>query len=281
MCQELILSNHNYNLALIGNRGELGRSFEKNLSKRYKIYGNNNLKINSRKNAAEFSKNLPLCERIILCAGNTRYRCKTKNDLISHLEVVRWIDVVFRSIRPDHVLFVSSTSVYGENLEHKFTNEKKSPKPFTLYSKIKLKAENILAKKCKKLKLKLCIVRLPIIVGEDTNTSFPTPQNVKFQIKRGQNNYTIPSSMYPERPYLTINELSKIIFKLIKNKISGIYNIVPDQSIRLIDLCCEIRVPKKVVIKFSGTHLPLNQSFSNKKIKRALKIKRIKGLNKI
>lgn len=276
-----MLNKLSKNLALIGNKGELGKCLESKLSRKYLIFGNNKFKIQARRHAVLFAKQLPRCQKVIICAGNTRYRCKTRYDFSSHLRVVKWMEHILNTIHAKYVLFISSTSVYGENRSHCLTDEKTRPHPFTTYSKIKLKAERVITNICKKNHIKLCIVRLPIVVGENTRTSFPTPQSIKQQILSKKNTYLFPSSMLPKRPYLTINEFAEIVQKIIKQKITGIYNIVPDQSIRLIDLCCRLKAPKKIIIKFSGNYYPPDQSFSNRKIKDALNIRSIKGLTKL
>jgi nucleoside-diphosphate-sugar epimerase len=273
-----LLKNKRRSLALIGNNGELGKFLQKKLSSNYQIHGNNKFKILSRKSAKIFARTLPLCRSIIVCAGNTRYRCTDKNDFTSHLKIVQWMDEIIKRSHPIQILYISSTSVYGENLKHIFTDEKTIPKPYTLYSKTKLKAEKIISSICKESKVPLCIIRLPIIVGKKTNASFPTPQNLMNQVKQKKQTYIIPGSLYPRRPYLTIEEFAEIVEKIVKQRVSGIFNLVPDASISLIDLCCRRKVPQKIVINFSGHHLPLDQSFSNEKIKKAININSIKGI---
>lgn len=120
----------------------------------------------------------------------------------------------------DWFFFSSSSHVYP--LQKKKIKENFKTKPFSKYGKTKLLAENYLNKKFKYFKIKICIGRIFSII-DNKDVSFFTPGLIK-KIKQNPKKIIL-GNLNHNRDFLSTEQISKIIFYLLKKKFDGIINI--------------------------------------------------------
>lgn len=263
-------------IGIVGDGGELGHFLKNSLKKSFKVVGNGKHKLDSNQKLKLYNQIFSNSNSILLCAGRTRYRCKNKEHLKEHKNLIFYYLKLIKAISPKFVIFLSSTAVYGEHLEHRQVKESKKPYPFTIYSKNKFIAEKKLKRLCFKKKIKLCILRLPIVWDKKTNPKFPTPQLLINRIKNKSGLIKIPASLVPPRNYLRKEKFGFLVKKILTKRPNGVFNLVPDFSASPVDVLLKGCILNKIVLEVNKFY-PLPQSFCNQKIKKALKIKKIES----
>ena len=258
-------------IVIIGNKGELG-SFLKYRLPKYskKIILSKYTRINSNLDSEILLNKIKKPVSLIISGGKTKYRCKKLKDSKVHEKIAKYLIANLSKEKIRYIIYLSTTAVYGENLYHDNASERKIPKPNTAYSKSKLKAERLLSCACKKNKIKLCILRLPIVWNLNTNAGFPTPNKILKQIEAKKKVIHFPTSLVPARQYLKKESFVKVVTRCLKIKAEGTFNVTPDKSLSIHDFCCFIQYPHIIKIKQGYNKYPESQTYSNVKLKKAL-----------
>lgn len=142
------------------------------------------------------------------------------------------------------LIFISSTSVYGEN--SKIVNENSTLFPQSPYAECKIKEENYIKKNLKKNN-QFVILRFGTIAGVSKGMRFHTAVN-KFCFEAS---FDLPitvwkSALRQYRPYLSLSDATKSILFLVKKNYfnNETYNIL-SENLRPIDIIDEIKKYKK------------------------------------
>ena len=158
-----------------------------------------------------------------------------------------------------HLIFASSTSVYGDQSKviNSTNNQKLSMiNPQSPYAQCKIFEENYIKERIKKF----TILRLGTICGISTGIRFHTAIN-KFSYQAALSKpITVWRKLYTKkRPYLVLSDFVRLVeFILIKKKILGIFDAVSENH-SVVDIVKMIRLYKKnLKIKFVNTKI-LNQ----------------------
>jgi nucleoside-diphosphate-sugar epimerase len=260
------------NIVIIGNKGELGSFLKYGLPKySNKIILSKYARINSNLDSEILFNKIKKPVSLIICGGKTKYRCKELKDSKIHVKIARSLIAKLSNEKINYIIYLSTTAVYGEKLFHDNASEKKTPKPNTPYSESKLKAEKLLSCACKKNKIKVCILRLPIVWDLNTNASFPTPNKIFKQIEAEKKVINFPASLVPARQYLKKGSFLKVVARCLKIKAEGTFNVTPDESLSMHDFCRLIHYPHVIKIKQNFNKYPESQTYSNVKLKKALR----------
>lgn len=146
-----------------------------------------------------------------------------------------------------HVVFASSICVYGRPPELPITI-KTSPNPTDYYGLSKYVSERMLELE---LKCPLTVLRLPGIYGPyDEQRSIVG----KFMKKILANQtIEIPGAGKQLRDFLYVGDLTRIIFRMVKENINGTYNIASNKPRQLKDLILslEIALKKNAVVNYT------------------------------
>jgi len=127
-------------------------------------------------------------------------------------------------------LFFSSTShVY--KYSKKPIKENSSLKPSSYYGKTKLLAEQKI-KKNKKKYLKYCIARIFSIYHKNQKNHFLYP-SIKKKLKKNKSNIVSINGANNVRDFTNAEKVVKIIYKIFKKKLYGIYNIGSGKGITI------------------------------------------------
>jgi UDP-glucose 4-epimerase len=128
--------------------------------------------------------------------------------------------------------FASTSHVYKQS--KKSLNENSPTKPYTFYGKTKLDAENYIIKNLKKKKINYCIGRIFSTANKNQKNNYLVP-DLKKRIKRSKNKITL-KNLNHYRDFISMSDINKIIFYLMKIKFKGIINIASGKKIYLKDL---------------------------------------------
>lgn len=127
------------------------------------------------------------------------------------------------------IIFISTMSVYGEIKDSK-VNLKTKTKPSDSYGGSKLKAENLLKKLEKDKKIKFCILRLPALVGKNSDYNFISKVLKKIK-KNDIVTYSNPNLKFNN--FIHVKNLTEIILKMIDLKKSKIFNLASTKPMKL------------------------------------------------
>ena len=127
------------------------------------------------------------------------------------------------------IIFISTMSVYG-NIGVKTVDLKTKTKPVDSYGKSKLKIEKLLEKFKKKHNINFFILRLPALLGVNSNYNFIS--KVLKKIKRNETvSYTNPDLKFNN--FIHVKNLAQIILKMIQLEDSKILNIASSRPVKL------------------------------------------------
>lgn len=176
---------------------------------------------------------------IHLAAVVPTYKFIKDKDYAEKVNLVGTKNIVNELNKLNHIkwLFYSSTShVY------KFSNNKLKEnslkKPFSVYGKTKLKAENYLKKKLNK-NIKLCCGRIFSLEGKKKTESYFLP-SLRSKV---QSNSQIRLNLNNFRDFVHIDDVIKAIIKLMNNEVSGNFNIASGKKITFLKI---INIIKKI-----------------------------------
>ena len=127
------------------------------------------------------------------------------------------------------IIFISTMSVYGEIKDSKVNLQTKT-KPSDSYGGSKLKAENLLKKLEKDKKIKFCILRLPALVGKNSDYNFISKVLKKIK-KNDIVTYSNPNLKFNN--FIHVKNLTEIILKMIDLKKSKIFNLASTKPMKL------------------------------------------------
>ena len=175
------------------------------------------------------------------------------------------------------VFFASTSHVYLST--KKKIHEKSEIKPISYYGKTKLLAENYIIKKLKNSQTTYCIGRIFSTTNKSQKNNYLVP-DLKKKIKKTKKKITL-YNLDHYRDFISMNDISKIIFYLYRNKFKGIINIASGKAIHLKDIASFISKYYKKKIKFvdnvEKTYLVANIS----KLKKIYKKRLINKIEKL
>ena len=151
--------------------------------------------------------------------------------------------------------FASSSHVYSSSKKRlKETSIKKS---ISSYGKLKYFSEKYILNKFKNSENKYCIGRIFSFTDQNQKKSFLIP-SIYQKILMSKKKKMIFYNTNHNRDFISINDINKNIFFLLKNKSKGIYNIASGKKINLQYLIKKIckkfnKIPKFLANKSSTT----------------------------
>ncbi len=129
--------------------------------------------------------------------------------------------------------FFSSTShVYKSS--RKKISEGFEKKPVSYYGQTKLWAENYIVKKFKSTNTKYCIGRIFSTTNKSQKKNYLVP-DLKYKIRKTRKKLTL-KNLNHYRDFISMEDISKIIFILMKKKFSGVLNLGTGKGIFLKDI---------------------------------------------
>ena len=263
-------------IGITGYSGILGSEISKKLKKKnYKInfYKNNILKKKKIKNwinSNKFDVVLHLAAKVPTKVASRNYKLSNK---VNYLGTKNLVEAIKESNKKVFLFFSSSSHIY--NFSKKKIQEKNKYSGISKYGKTKIKAEKILLKNSKYYDL--CIGRIASLTSEKQSTNYFLV-NLINKVKMGEN--VIYRNSNIRRNFIHVTDVSNIIYKIIKLKLTGIYNISTDENTYFLKLFEYLNKKYNAKIQYKkkkSEYLVL----SNKSIKRFIKNYKFIKLKKI
>ena len=164
---------------------------------------------------------------------------------VNYLGTKNIIDVVKKK-KIKWIFFASTSHVYSSS--KKKIHEKSEINPISYYGKTKLLAENYIIKKLKDSETAYCIGRIFSTTNKSQKNNYLVP-DLKRKIKK-TNKKIILYNLDHYRDFISMKDISKIIFHLYKKKFNGIINIASGRGIHLKDIARFISKYYKKNIEF-------------------------------
>jgi nucleoside-diphosphate-sugar epimerase len=201
--------NDDFNIVILGNKKKI-------IKKNYYT-----INLNNKDQLKTQIKNIPYCSSLIYLVALAHNKGKGKEiEKFRNTNKVALINLLLalenENIRPKNIIFSSTISVYGEQIDRTYYNEDSITKPLTPYAVTKLEAENYLLKNFKN---NLWILRFAPVYGEGLNLNINRRTkffNMFYRIGDGNNKISL----------CNINNISVTVKKILNGDVpNGIYNI--------------------------------------------------------
>ena len=167
--------------------------------------------------------------------------------------------------------FASTSHVYSSIVKR--ISERSKIEPVSYYGKTKLLAEKYIIKHLEKSDTIYCIGRIFSTTNKNQKKNYLVP-DLKAKIKKSKKKIIL-SNLGHYRDFISMKDISKIIFCLYKKKFKGIINIASGRAIYLKDIATYIskHYKKKIEIKDNNeeTYLVANISKLKKIYKKKIK----------
>ena len=173
--------------------------------------------------------------------------------------------------------FTSTSHVYKSS--HKKISEKSFKKPVSYYGQTKLLAENYIKNKFKFTKINYCIGRIFSTTNKNQKKNYLVP-DLNYKIRKTKKNLVL-KNLNHYRDFISMEDISKIIFVLMKKKYNGILNLGSGKGILLKDIALVIakRYRKKIIFmdnkKITYLVASINKLLKNYKLKKPKKIENL------
>ncbi len=261
---------------ITGSTGLIGKQILKNkICKKFvKFKGNikNKSAVNNWVKNKKFDTIMHLASLVSVREANKNFKEAKK---INYTGTKHLVDAVIKyKPKLKWFFFTSTAHVYALKNNDILVNENSKKKPLSKYGKSKLLAERYIEDKLKKKNIPYCIVRIFNIADERQSNNF-FYKSSKLRIKNKKNKKIIFENINHYRDFMNINHLIKIIKKIYKKRVVGIFNVGSGQKTYLVDMI-------KILIKRYNKKLELIEN-SNKTylIANIQKLKKELSLSKI
>ena len=221
-------------LVIVGHTGFIGKNIYQNLinNSKYEIVGISTNQVNLLDNNSShiLSEIIPSNSVVIMCVGIKKQLGDNLEIFRDNLSIIKNFSEAIIKSKPAKILFISSTSVYGEDVVYDHSISEETPvQPRTYYGIAKYTAERILKKVCRDNQLHLMILRPPLVYGKDDVSMGYGPTGFTYKYVNGEK-IILWGNGSEYREFIYIDDVGKIICRLINNNFSGTLNLVSGKS---------------------------------------------------
>ena len=221
-------------LVIVGHTGFIGKNIYQNLinNSKYEIVGISTNQVNLLDNNSShiLSEIIPSNSVVIMCVGIKKQLGDNLEIFRDNLSIIKNFSEAMIKSKPTKILFISSTSVYGEDVVYDHSISEETPvQPRTYYGIAKYTAERILKKVCRDNQLHLMILRPPLVYGKDDLSMGYGPTGFTYKYVNGEK-IILWGNGSEYREFIYIDDVGKIICRLINNNFSGTLNLVSGKS---------------------------------------------------
>ena len=265
------------NVILLGHTGFIGRNIYKTLVSA----GVNNLigistdeiDLTAEKGHEALLKYLSPDCIVIMCSGIKKQLGDNLKSFEKNMTIVNNFMMAASKVHPQKIIFFSSASVYGEDVDHHGAISEETPvQPRTYYGIAKYTAERLLKKLCADMQTQLVILRPPLIYGRDDISRGYGPTGFMYKAVNNEE-LTIWGDGSEFREFIYVDDVGKIVNLLINSDYSGILNLVSGKSYtykQILDSLNKIAGKNIKVVSRQRTKEKVNQHYSNELIHNVL-----------
>ena len=233
-------------LVIVGHTGFIGKNIYQNLinNSKYEIVGISTNQVNLLDNNSShiLSEIIPSNSVVIMCVGIKKQLGDNLEIFRDNLSIIKNFSEAMIKSKPAKILFISSTSVYGEDVVYDHSISEETPvQPRTYYGIAKYTAERILKKVCRDNQLHLMILRPPLVYGKDDLSMGYGPTGFTYKYVNGEK-IILWGNGSEYREFIYIDDVGKIICRLINNNFSGTLNLVSGKSYTYEDVLNKLKI---------------------------------------
>mgnify|MGYP006084353671 CR=1 FL=1 len=174
--------------------------------------------------------------------------------------------------------FFSSTSHVYKSSRFKL-NENSKKQPISYYGKTKLLAENYIIKKFKNKESKFCIGRIFSTANANQKINYLVP-DLKRKIKKTKKKIIL-NDLNHSRDFISMHDISKIIYLLHHRKYKGIINIGTGSALSLKEIAKTICKKFKKEYEFKDNKKSTFLVADNTKLRKLYKFNKKKGIDNL
>lgn len=222
------------NVILLGHTGFIGRNIYKYLISTgvNNLIGisTNEIDLTKENSYKLFQKVLPPDCIVIMCAGVKKQLGDSLESFEKNINIINNFIRALSNARLKKLVYFSSASVYGEDVDYKVRISEETPvQPRTYYGIAKYTAECLLEKICADTQTQLVILRPPLIYGRDDTSRGYGPTG--FTYKAVNNEEIIIWGDGSEfREFIYVDDVGRAVSRLINHNYRGILNLVSGKS---------------------------------------------------
>jgi len=264
-------------LVIVGHTGFIGKNIYQNLinNSKYEIVGISTNQVNLVEDNSShiLSEIIPSNSVVIMCVGIKKQLGDNLEIFRDNLSIIKNFSEAMIKSKPAKILFISSTSVYGEDVVYDHSISEETPvQPRTYYGIAKYTAERILKKVCRDNQLHLMILRPPLVYGKDDLSMGYGPTGFTYKYVNGEK-IILWGNGSEYREFIYIDDVGKIICRLINNNFSGTLNLVSGKSYTYEDVLNKLKKITKSHINIESRERSkdkVDHHYSNKLIQTIL-----------
>ena len=188
------------------------------------------INLTKEKSHTTLSEILSLDCVLIMCAGIKKQLGDNLPTFENNMSIINNFSKAVLKVRPQKIIYISSTSVYGEDVAYNERITEKIPlQPKTYYGIAKYSAERILEKVCAENQSQLVILRPPLVYGKDDLSRGYGPTEFIYKAVNGEE-IILWGDGSELREFVYVNDVGRIVSQLLNNNYNGILNLVSGAS---------------------------------------------------
>jgi UDP-glucose 4-epimerase len=233
------------NLIVLGSTGFIGSKVytSLNLDSKNSVTGisSNQVDLSDTDSYKKLKNIITTDSTIIMCVGVKKQLGDNVDIFEKNLFIINNFVRSVLNLNPKKIVFISSASVYGEDVKHLGKiDENTLVVNRSYYGMAKYMSELLLSKVCAELKTELVILRPPLIYGDGDLSFGYGPTGFLRKALDGES-ITMWGSGTELREFIYIDDIVGIIKKLIYSDFNGVLNVVRGKSYTYADITSIIR----------------------------------------
>ena len=264
-------------LIVMGNKGFLGSNLENYLRKTINNIeiiglGRKDIDLTSKRESYALCDHFDKKTAVILISGVKRNEGDSLELFNQNVSMVSNFCEALEKTPIAHLVYISSTAVYGEDIDYPCITELTPVHPTSFYGMSKYISERILWKSLKTASRNLLVLRPPTIYGPGDLADAYGP--VKFlNAVMDKKPITLWGDGKELREFIYIEDMIEILSMLTFSKASGILNITSGKSysfLQIIDTIKQSGFNQVPISSMKRTKNKVNHVFDNSKLLRTL-----------
>ncbi len=227
-------------VVLFGHTGFIGSSLRVRLEKEYpgelQCFSTEQVDLTDREEVQRLWRLFDMHTVVILCSAIKRQGGDDIESLDKNLQMTMNLCHVIRDHPIKRMIYLSSTAVYGEDVQHDIISEETPESPTSFYGIAKYTCEQILMKVFGVLESSsLAIVRPPAVYGPGESELTYGPSMFGHAIAN-EEDVTLWGDGSELREFLYIDDLVELLVRLSFHQFEGVLNTVSGRSVSFLEM---------------------------------------------
>ncbi len=225
-------------IVLLGHSGFIGRNLEKSLgggAAELVRCSSSHVDLTCKQGVKHLEEVFDPDTCVIMCAAVKRQEGDTLGNYSRNLDMAVNLCGILERCPVGRFIFMSSTAVYGEDVQHGIITEETPPSPTSYYGAAKMTAEYLFQRVFSSSGGSLVIVRPPTVYGPG-DTKYPYGPSRFARDMKEKGAVTLWGSGTEMREFIYIDDLVRFTGELINGNFEGVVNMVSGRSYTFLDV---------------------------------------------